>query len=203
MPKFRDWVAGRTAITIDDNDELYVRDDSADESKRITWANVKTAIGAAGLYGPFKDGASATATSFSLVSGSPALNGSAGTPSWRLDASTIETVGARVPAHLFDGWTTMSISIRANVYSGSGDVVWRLDTAWIGDGDDVLALTARGNVTRTVAAANIEDVFEYLASTPVTAGKDLSVRVYRLGTDAADTLASDVAFVGLDFAKLT
>jgi hypothetical protein len=45
MPKFRDWVAGRTAVTIADNDELYVRDDDANESKRITWGNVKTALG--------------------------------------------------------------------------------------------------------------------------------------------------------------
>jgi len=45
MPKFRDWVAGRTAVTIADNDELYVRDDDANDSKRITWGNVKAALG--------------------------------------------------------------------------------------------------------------------------------------------------------------
>jgi hypothetical protein len=46
MPKFRDWVAGRTAVTIADNDELYVRDDDANDSKRITWGNAKAALAA-------------------------------------------------------------------------------------------------------------------------------------------------------------
>jgi len=45
MPKFRDWVAGRSAVTIADNDELYVRDDDTNDSKRITWGNAKTALG--------------------------------------------------------------------------------------------------------------------------------------------------------------
>jgi len=57
MPKFRDWVAGRTAVTIADNDELYVRDDDANDSKRITWGNLKTALGSVAKAGDTMTGA--------------------------------------------------------------------------------------------------------------------------------------------------
>lgn len=41
---FRDWIAGRTAVTIADADEFYVRDADADESKRITWSTIRSVV---------------------------------------------------------------------------------------------------------------------------------------------------------------
>lgn len=45
MPLFKDYIAGRTAeASIVDDDEFYVRDDSGDTDKRITYAGLKTAL---------------------------------------------------------------------------------------------------------------------------------------------------------------
>ena len=54
MPKFRDWVATRTAATVgDDADEVYWRDDSGDVSQRSTWGAVKAAL--ATIFAPIND----------------------------------------------------------------------------------------------------------------------------------------------------
>lgn len=44
--KFVTWLAGLTnKATPDDADELYVRQESDNSSRSITWANIKTALG--------------------------------------------------------------------------------------------------------------------------------------------------------------
>lgn len=53
MPKFRDWIASRTAATLVDDDELYVRDASGNVSQRGTFAGLKTALGS--LFAPINN----------------------------------------------------------------------------------------------------------------------------------------------------
>jgi len=137
MPKFRDWVAGRTAVTIADDDELYVRDDDADESKRITWGNVKTALGStfAPLASPTFTGTvtvpaataanhAAVVTAIDATTGRLAIGGrEVGDTGWRDISSLLSTgwtLGTNGVFRIRRVGNVVSIHFRNLAYSSGG-----------------------------------------------------------------------------------
>ena len=81
-------------------------------------------------------------------------------------------------------WTTFDIEIE-HFGSVNGNVVVRADRGWLGVGD-AIAVTNGGNVTVTsVTTLAVSMIGTGIA---VVANKLLSVRIIRLGSDAADTL---------------
>lgn len=134
------------------------------------------------------------APQLSQVSGSPTLNHhSSFWTAWLLDAAAIEAVGivVRIPA----GWQTYDILVRgANFAAGAGDVVLRTLHSTRADGDNVGTaggVTGPGNVTVTAGAQNIQQTVTLATGVTANSTRDTIIRVDRMATDAADTLAND------------
>lgn len=150
------------------------------------------------LYAPFY----IQAPSFSLVLGSP-INSGGYPPGWLLDGTAAEGVGTAFT--LPTGWATLSIDAYwFNTTAGAGSVVWRSYIASFAVAATVTLPAAQSLVT-TVAGGN----GVLVKSTVVTGfavgavGNLLAFRLDRLPTDAGDTLAGDVSFLGVQVNRLT
>lgn len=137
------------------------------------------------------------ATAYSVIRGSPVLSFVAGQyPAWLLDPTTDEEIASpfRVPV----GWVTMSVKLLwTNIGGGSGNVSWYLNNESVSDGESM-------NTSGTWASRVMTAPSQYLmkeellsSSVAVTAEEIMSLRLYRRGTDATDTLASEAALVGV------
>ena len=140
------------------------------------------------------------------VTGSPALSQTGGTawPSWKLDAAAIEIVAVTVDKGRMPGWATMNVDLWWTTDSGAGDVVWRLDYVTPrADGDAYGTGATVGTPVTVTAPANTNIKVTTLASglaVPDTA-KILLLKVIRLATDVADTLANDANIFGVRLGK--
>lgn len=193
MPIFKDWIAGRSAVTIADADELYVRDSDADTSKRITWASVKTALSSTEMWlGP---GMGVTTTTVSA-------DGSQGLAAMLFVDAATSTWG--VTTWIPTDWATFDAKVwHYNQSSASGDVQAELKIGNITIGDtkpSTLDNIADVSSDITVGA---EDV---VASTTMVTGATnpgelVGFYVRRNGTNGADTLAGTWAILGIQLTK--
>lgn len=143
-----------------------------------------------------------TAGAMVPINGSPSL-GAVGSihPCWLLDAAATETVSltTQVPA----GWQTFDIvALWTNAGAGTGDVVLDVIHRATALGT---ALTSGPAQTTTTFAAPTQDVLAVsvlAAAVPVpSASQLLAIRVGRIGTDAADTLANDIGLIEIRLVK--
>jgi len=144
------------------------------------------------------------ASGFLAGGGASTAISTAAAPCVLLDASGTEfgivTVGEeRIP---WSEWSSYAVdALFANVQSSSGNVVFRFDRGTLVDGSVYSSFSSSQAVTVAAPSTQYEVEAVELASglTPPTDGAALLARVYRLGADEDDTLANDVALVGLRF----
>lgn len=115
-------------------------------------------------------------------------------------ATGTTTAGAWVPASALSGWSTFAIDILSTLTTAdTGGCVWRVDLTWATTGDNVTNATetiAQATQTYT-AGTSLQRTFRYTSGRAVVADKDLSLRVFRLGDDGADTLTAAALLTGI------
>lgn len=145
------------------------------------------------------------AQQFAATSGSPVMGTSGAVAAIMLfDQTGTEAASAfvQVPA----GWVSYDIELWfVNAAASAGNVVWRCDRSNLGFGGGETIDPATAGTQRTEAAnatANVVTVttMDSAISAP-TAGEMLTLRIRRIGGDAADTLANDAGLVGLRLVK--
>lgn len=142
---------------------------------------------------------------FFAIQGSPALTAHATTRrvAWAFDAASDESIQTnfRVP----EGWDQIKVTVLwTNLGAGSGDVRWSVQGKGFAVGDSLDVADNAVNVTDTAPAQNVLADFEAGGSNalPVTAGGMYSLRVKRVGTDGADTLANDAGVTNVFIEKV-
>lgn len=135
---------------------------------------------------------------FEAVDGSPTRDGLLSSiywNAWLLDAASAEAIaaGGIIPS----GWATVDVDMYwSNAGAGAGNVVWnyRMDTK--GDGETMGNIVSDVSATIAAPAQYVVKKSTILSGEAVTAGEWFSAVLYRLGADAADTLANDAAVLG-------
>ena len=129
----------------------------------------------------------------------------AGVPAWLLDAAGTESVGGRIPAGDLAGWATANVTLKwFAITTDTGNVVVTVRYRSLTSGVDVGAgysVTSLGNVTTAAVGSVGFEMSVSLGTLAITAGQDLAVRVWRLGTDAADTFPTNMWFSCLELTK--
>lgn len=134
------------------------------------------------------------ASRLATVNGTPLLNNVARTQAWLLDAAIAEAVGAAVK--LPERWQSYHVDVVwASLAGGTGDVVWRLDRAEFADGDTLANPPTGSTVTATAGTALSVRRTRLATGATATAGKHLTLAAFRIGSDAADTVSTDVGLV--------
>jgi hypothetical protein len=120
---------------------------------------------------------------------------------WLLDAASTETVGANY--HFPHDWKTAYVKIHfVNAGVGAGNVRWEVAIGKKTVGETLNAANAQAlSLTSTAQAQDLLSADVLATQMVVTAGYDMSIRLSRLGGDAADTLANDVGVIGIEFIK--
>lgn len=133
--------------------------------------------------------------------GSPSLTDTDDTGAyWALDATADEGVGTvfLIPSDFSSGNITLYI-YWASLTTNTGNIRWNIRRS-IPAEEDELVLTANTNTSFTeaaIATANDLNISAGQAISGAAAGDAMALSVRRLGSDGADTLAGDVAFLGL------
>lgn len=117
---------------------------------------------------------------------------------WTLDPGLNETL--RASWFPKSGQSTYSVYVWwGNRGSGSGDVKFRLAYYSRGDGEDATTGETLVDTTLTAGAQNVLERSQLGAGGfTITAGELHNVRVTRLGSDAADTLADEISVVAFE-----
>lgn len=136
------------------------------------------------------------ANDLTVRTGSPAQPTSQDIPSWLLDATTTEGVSGSII--LPEGLTSVNVDVVwANWTTDAGDVKFRLSHKLKADGEAVSGATVDNEVTVTAGSQFVRATTRIASSIAVTADDLFGLNIYRLGGDAADTKAGDVAVFGL------
>lgn len=127
--------------------------------------------------------------------GAPSMTNVSGVPAWALDAAVDERVvgQVRLPAH----WLTYTVDVHWTAAAGAGNVRWRVDEKFIGDGDTMGMTAAVGWTLGAAPAANTQATTTAATGRTVTAGKVLTLAIARAGSDASDTMAGDAYLLGV------
>lgn len=172
MPTFKAYIAGRTAESaIVDADEFYVRDDSGDTDKRITYAGLKLALGSAltaqMVAAPAID---STSPMYYKAPGNGVAASYSATPRTYLapillPAGTIETLAINVAA------TTAGASswARAMIYEFDAATGLVGDLVAAGDNSDI-ATTGTKSTTLGSSVAVAAGVYMVAVATVFTSG---------------------------------
>jgi hypothetical protein len=108
-------------------------------------------------------------------------------------AAELAVSTAQLPAE----WAAVDINIYWSSVTGTGNVVWRLDTADIVIGQAPPTPSVSSFITVSAGAGTV--VVKSAARTGVAlAGVPLVVSVARLGNDAGDTLVADAGLIGVE-----
>jgi hypothetical protein len=196
-------VSALTALTgadLANGDQFLVTDvGSPNVSKSITADELAQGSQFSGRYKPLaSDTIWIPAGAFGPGSGSPSLTLTASRwAAWLFDPSSVESISAHfvvppqwITAHADLYWT--------NHAAGSGDV--RLGMDYNGAAVDTTDLTTGIlGVEMTIAAPSVSvlKVSRLVTSWVVESPKLQLMHIYRVATDAADTLANDAAIIGM------
>lgn len=180
--------------------DLYTR--AAGVISRITRAALAADPAFTGTYAPLAsvDSVWLGVGNFQVQTGSPGISATGGWPAWFLDASATETVheNLRLPQH----WSTFDVEYwYTNAGAGAGNVKIGINHRFVGDGEALGAGVNTASVTSTAPAQNVMEVATVASGIAATTGKLLNLRVFRLGGDAADTLANDIGLLGVRLVK--
>lgn len=144
------------------------------------------------------------ATSFELVTGTPNKIGVPGVGypmSWQLDAATSEGVTGVIDAPPLSWGAFDIVAWWTATNTGAGDVRLQLLGNWLTSGALPSANAITGTVTGVTPGVAAQLVKTTLLSGQVPRNNPLHMRVLRLGADAADTYASDIALVGIELVR--
>ena len=141
------------------------------------------------------------ASAFSATSGTPSLTNAATAPVWAMDAAAVEIVGSYV---IMPSWfvTFQPFIWWANAAAGTGDVRWLWRYDFITAGETLTSFTTAA-VTATAGAVNVIVRTSMASSQVNNPDQPLVARIERGATDAADTLANDANFIGLELVQIT
>lgn len=124
-------------------------------------------------------------------------------PAWSMDQTALEAVQQSV--FLPADWATYDVDLYwCNVSATTGNVVWRLDYLSAGQGD--LVSDGVTNAAAVTAAAGLQHIMQVTTlATAVAAVSDEPtwLRVLRVASDGADTLANDAAILGMRLRKVS
>jgi hypothetical protein len=192
-----------TGVNLANSDELYVVDvGSPNVSKKITANELAQGSQFSSRYQAIAgDSLWIPANAWGLWTGSPTLgnNGPGAWPGWKLDASTDE--GIATTAWFPSSWTTFHMDVYwTNDGAGSGDVRFTSYRLRFGSGDSINNLGISAGSTHT---ADIED--DIVISRVITSASDAWsnpgdpwwLAILRDADNAADTLANDIAIIGV------
>lgn len=116
------------------------------------------------------------------------------------DGAAIEAASAArvIPV----GWVTATIHLYWTAASGTGNVLWRIDYASVGDTETIGAYSV-SSINAAIAAPAANTIKKTTTSAvAVTAGELFSVKVQRTGNHATDTLdAVDAAVIGVEIRR--
>jgi hypothetical protein len=145
-----------------------------------------------------------SASSLDIALGAPTLgtvgSGSATLhPAWLLDPGATEVVAGMVVCP--PGWATANVvALMVNPTTGTGNYVLQLNANSLAPGEAITGTMASAAVTTAAGTQYVrQDVT--LGGVPVTPGDPIYVNVRRLGADAADTFAADMALIGIYLVK--
>jgi hypothetical protein len=190
-------------IGVQGNEEVFTARVRGDEYPRIAIEADGTIKQGAGTNPPVESAPPRVSRNVAEMTG--AMSNTGPVPIFNLDPSTTTTTTGRIPAGSFAGWSTFGIDIRyLNIGTATGDIVWRVEYKFMGDGDSTSGTLFPADVVQTHQAGSlVERVFRYASSIPVVPGKDFTFRVYRLGGNVLDTLADAVQLIGIDLIRDT
>ena len=117
---------------------------------------------------------------------------------WLLDAATSEAVATTFVVPSWWSNNMRATVLWCNAGAGAGNVVFSLNYVTIAPGNTLnTAGTSTGNFTVTAGLQDVQVNSVAPVSLAVTPGQTLYMRMFRIGGDAADTLANDCGFLGL------
>lgn len=141
------------------------------------------------------------APSFQAVTGVPSQTTQAlRHAAWLLDSAATERLASSwdMPAD----WSSVNVDFYwTNAGAGTGDVRWQLFTDNAADGATIDASGTSSHATVTAPAQDVLKVSRVGAAIALTASNYQNCRIGRVGGDAADTLANDVALLGVLISK--
>lgn len=189
--------------TLTTNGDMLTR--AAGEPARITRADLAADTAFTSRYKPLaSDVLFVGAADFAATFGSPTLGGTSssnngGTAVWLLDASSVEIVCAYVA--IPPGWTTADVYLWwANDGIGSGDVVVAVWRNFISAGATIDSASG-ANQTLTATSRNLAIRSTVTTGLSVTANGILKLAVRRDAANGADTLANDMAVIGVELVR--
>lgn len=135
---------------------------------------------------------------FSAITGTPnlAIFGNRGN-CWAMDSASTEEIAATVPAPLRARSVSAEL-VYTNLGAGSGNVRWDLTLSCIAVGGNGAVASSQENFVDTAPAQNYTKALQFYGSNRIQTDVDMiSIRVRRMGADAADTLANDAGVLGV------
>lgn len=140
---------------------------------------------------------------FFLTSGTPLLTGSFALrwQAWLLDAAVLE--GITAPVRVPSNWSTMDVYVEwANAVASAGNVVLggSLDSAAPGASVNVTG-PAIPDVTFAAAGQYVRTRSLLQGGVAVTPANLHGLRLFRRAADVADTLAGDIAILGVELVR--
>ena len=143
------------------------------------------------------------AASWAAQAAGPTLAGDGAMPGWALDAAATEGIvcTTEVPA----SWASFDVDLWwLNAGAGTGDVVFSFKHR-ISAAADLASDTAvdDGNVTEVAGAQDIIAVTTVASDIATAEDAIFNAQLQRLGADAADTLANDVAILGIRLRRVS
>lgn len=144
---------------------------------------------------------------FDAQLGTPGVRSLVGSPgsvhAYLFDAAAAE--GVTTSVLLPDGWASFHMDFWwANAGAGAGDARVRglVNTVAVGSATETVVVTGTGTVV-TAGAQHSVIKTRVQTGVTVTAGALHVVMARRNATDAADTLANDIAFLGMELTRAT
>lgn len=189
--------------TLTTNGDLLTR--AAGEPARITRTDLAADSAFTSRYVPISsDVVFVGAAALGAVNGSPSLSSTTGTSynyaAWLLDASSAEYISGEVwlPAH----WTTFTATVYwTRATTGAGDVRFIMFRRSIVNNTTVDNTSTFLEAVATANGQYMANVTQLGAGLSNTAGVPLMFSVGRDAANAADTLAGDIAVLGVAFGR--
>jgi hypothetical protein len=148
---------------------------------------------------------SLTAGAMHSVVGSPSLSSTASFrhSAWLMDQTADEAIAGRV--HIPSGWATFNVDVLwANAGAGSGAVVFNTNLVKVAPGATINAAgTSPGTVTATAGAQDVLVRTTVITATATVADALNGLRLYRIGSNVADTVANDIAILAVEFVRVS
>lgn len=178
---------------------------AAGEPARITRADLAADSAFSSRYAPVaNDTISIPVGGLVLLSGTPAIGSPVATGvthrAWLLDADATEGLSTNLAIPPW--WNTFHVDVLwTNAGAGSGNIVWYSDIQIAGDGDTINTATSTFGPTATAPARGVLRVQRFYTGLSGGTAKTAFLTIYRIATNAADTLTNDIGVYGVTLTR--